>query len=108
MGRLKDFLIRALWQDPDYEVHQVSCPQITIEQIDPILHGRLMGQASAAGAEFSVGSKATINGLEFDWNYDGEAQILNVTCTKKPFYATCSEVESRIRELVAKAKGEIL
>ena len=104
--KVKDFLLRALWQDPNYEVHQVSCPEISLEEIDKDLYGRLLYEATAAGAEFD-GTKACIEGLEFDWNYDEATQTLNITCTKKPFYASCGVVESKIRELVEKAKGAI-
>jgi hypothetical protein len=106
MGRLKNFLLKSLWQDPNYEVDQVSCDEITIEDVDPILYAHLLTEATTAGAKFD-GTKASIQGLEFDWTYDEAAQVLHVTCTKKPFYATCSEVESRIKELVTKAKGAI-
>lgn len=103
---IKNFLLRALWQDPNYEVDQMSCPEITIESIDAGLYGRLLGEATTAGAKFE-GTKGEIAGCAFDWNYDEAAQTLNVTCTKKPFYASCTEVESRIRELVAKSKGAL-
>lgn len=106
MSNIKDDLLLALWQDPNYEVHQVSCQEITIEAIDHELYSRLLAEATAAGAHFD-GVKASINGLEFDWNYDAECQVLQVTCTRKPFYATCSDVESKIREMVAKSKGAI-
>jgi hypothetical protein len=106
MAKIKDFLNRALWQDPNYEVNQVACPEITIEEIDGDLYAKLLAEAGAAGAKFD-GSKASIEGLDFDWDYDIEAQVLHVTCTKKPFFIGCGQVESKIQELVAKAKGAI-
>jgi len=106
MKKIKDFLLRALWQDPNYEVDQVSCPEITIEEIPQDLYAKLLAEATAAGAIFE-GSFAKIEGLSFDWNYDPSAQVLHITCLKKPFFASCGVVESRIRELVAKAKGAI-
>jgi hypothetical protein len=106
MRKVKNFLLKALWQDPNYEIEQVSCAEITIESVDQGLYGKLLSEATEAGARFD-GARASIQGLEFDWNYDAEAQILHVTCTKKPFYASCGAVESRIRELVAKAKESI-
>jgi hypothetical protein len=105
-GSFKDELLRALWQDPNYEVHQMSCEEITIEAVDPGVHARLLSAATVAGAQFD-GTKATIHGLEFDWSYDAETQTLHVTCTKKPFWANCGEVESKVRELVKNAKGGI-
>jgi hypothetical protein len=106
MEDIKDILLTALWQDPNYEIHQVSCPEINLENIDPIFYGTLMRQTVAAGAQFN-GTKVSISGCEFDWNYDAETQTLHCTCTKKPWDATCGIVESRIRDLVAKARGAI-
>lgn len=81
----------------------MPCAEITIEQIPLDLYAKLLNEAAAAGATFT-GNKASISGLEFDWDYSESEQSLHVTCTKKPFYATCAEVESRIRELVEKAR----
>jgi hypothetical protein len=111
MGIFKRFFRSKLdevkdWQDPDREEEPMACQEITIEGVDTVLYGRLLSQATAAGAQFD-GIRASIESLEFDWNYDAAAQVLHVTCTKKPFYATCSEVESRIRDLAAKAKTAI-
>jgi hypothetical protein len=104
--RMKDLLLTELWQDPNYEIHQVPCPEIAIEDIDKTLYGNLLAEANAGNAKFD-GTKVSIAGCEFDWNYDAEARVLRITCVKKPFYATCATVESRIRELVAKAKESI-
>jgi hypothetical protein len=105
-GKIKRFLLKALWQDPNYEIDQVNCPEITIENIDSALYAKLLSGATSAGAQFD-GAKASIRGADFDWNYDQSAQILHITCTRKPFYATCAEVESRIRSLVDEAKGAL-
>jgi hypothetical protein len=104
--QIKDLVITSLWQDPDYEINQVNCPEITIADIDPIFHGSLMRQAVAGGAVFD-GAAVTIDGLIFDWNYDSEAQVLHITCTKKPFFIGCTQVEVKIRDLVAKSRGAI-
>jgi hypothetical protein len=107
---VKKWLKHELWknvtQDPQYEEVQVQCQEITFEDIDPLFYGALMRQCVAAGARFD-GVKASINGLEFDWNYDADAQVLHVTCTRKPFFVTCLEVESKIHEQMAQAKGAI-
>jgi hypothetical protein len=91
------------WENPDREEVPMPCAEITIEQIPLDLYAKLLNEATAAGATF-YGAKASFSNLEFDWDYDGVAQTLRITCTKKPFYATCGEVESRIRELAEKAK----
>lgn len=104
--KLKDLLLTELWEDPNYEIHQVSCQEITIEGIGKDFYGQLLAEASAANAKFE-GTKASIGGCDFNWNYDAETQILHVTCIRKPFYASCETVESKIRELVEKSKGAI-
>jgi hypothetical protein len=105
IGKIKQFL-RTVWQDPNYETDEMSCPEITIEGINEELYAKLLGQANAAGAKFD-GAKVTIHGLDFDWNYDSAASILHITCTWKPFYASCSMVEEKIRELVNRARTGI-
>jgi hypothetical protein len=104
--KIKDLLLTELWQDPNYEIHQIMCPEITIEGIGKGLYGQLLAEASAANAKFE-GTKASIGGCDFNWDYDAETQILHITCIKKPFYASCETVEARIRELVAKAKENV-
>jgi hypothetical protein len=91
------------WRDPDREENPMACPEIVIEQIPLDLYAKLLNEATAAGATF-YGTKASFQHLEFDWDYDQPSQTLRMTCTKKPFYATCGEVESRIRELAEKAR----
>lgn len=81
----------------------MPCAEITIEQIPLDLYAKLLNEATAAGAKFD-GTKATLDGIELDWNYSPEVQILRVSCTKKPFYVNCGTVESHIRGLVEKAK----
>jgi hypothetical protein len=103
---LKHLLWKYVTQDPQYEENQMPCPEITIPEISGDLYAKLLAQAEAAGAKFD-GAKVSILGLEFDWNYDLEAATLRVTCTKKPFYAGCGQVEAHIRELVEKAKQSI-
>ena len=104
---MKKWLRHLLWknvtQDPQYEEVQVACPEITIDGIDEDLYTKLLGEATAAGAQFS-GASATFRGCTFDWNYDPPTQTLHATCLKKPFYAGCDFIEKSIRDLVTKAK----
>ena len=95
------------WKNPDREENPMPCPEITFEGIDQALHDKLLAEANAGGVKFD-GDKATVSGMELDWNYDAESQVLTVTCTKKPFFITCERVQSTIEGLVAKAKGETL
>lgn len=104
--KLKDFLLKSLWQDPNYDIHQMACPEITLEEIPQDLYDKLLSEATTAGAVFA-GSKAHISGCEFDWEYDGPSATLHITCTKKPFFISCAQVEEKIRELVKGAKDVI-
>jgi hypothetical protein len=110
--KLKALLVKQVtddfkeWQDPQAEEIPMSCPEFTIESIDRELYARLLAECIAAGAKFD-GNKASISGCGFIWNYDVAAQVLHLTCTEKPFYAGCQAVESRIRELIEKAKASI-
>jgi hypothetical protein len=110
--KLKSLLVKEAradireWQDPQEEENPMSCQEITIEGIGKDFYGQLLAEASAAGGKFE-GTKASIGGCEFNWSYDAETQGLHITCIKKPFYASCDTVESKIRELVAKAKESV-
>ena len=59
---------------------------------------------AAAGAQFD-GDKATIDRIELDWQYDATSGIVDITCTKKPFCIGCGAIETKIRELIEKARG---
>jgi len=102
--RLRDGLKE--YRDPQGEDNPMACPEITIEGIDAALYAKLLAEATAAGAKFD-GSQATLGGLAFDWNYDGEANVLHATCLHHPFFATCGIIEEKIRELVEKSKGAL-
>lgn len=104
MNRARAILLRSLWTDPNYEVEQMSCPEIPITDISQALYATLLQDATSAGAVFD-GEKATIEGCEFIWNYDAPSQTLHITCTKKPMLATCGEVKTRILALVEKSKA---
>ena len=106
IGKLKRFLLKSLWQDPNYDIDQMACNEIIIAGIDEELYAKLLGEATAAGAQFS-GSVAMFRGCTFDWNYDVSNEELHVTCMKKPFYITCGVVEETIRDLALKAKGAL-
>lgn len=100
-------LFRWATEDRDYYGEdQMDCPEITIDGIDQALYAKLLVQATDAGARFD-GLKASISGIELQWNYDAEAQVLHVTCTKKPFYIGCGVIEHTIRDLADKAKGAL-
>jgi len=84
----------------------MNCPEIRIDEITPELYGRLLTEASSSGAKFD-GTKASIQGLEFNWTYDAVSLTLHITCIKKPFWASCEVVEMKIRELVRKSSEAI-
>jgi hypothetical protein len=104
--RIKDLLRQALWQDPDYPLRPVSCPELTFDGIEAPTHDKLLAQATSAGAKFD-GQAAEIAGLTFDWNYDAASSTLHVTCTKKPLLVSCGYVAEQITKLIAKAKDNL-
>ena len=89
----------------------MTCPEITIPNIPNDLYAKLLAEANAGGIGFNGSNRAQLhNGpisLEFDWNYDAQAEVLHVTCTRKPFIFTCDQIQERIIDLLAKAKGGI-
>jgi len=103
---LKHILWKYVTQDPQYEEVSMSCPEIRIEEVPQDLYDKLLQEATAAGAKFE-GTKAEIEGAQFDWSYDDISQTLHVTCLKKPFFISCDSIEQRIRELVLKAKDVV-
>jgi hypothetical protein len=104
--KLGNWLRNKLWRDDSvYRGDQMSCPQVTFVAISQDFYARLMDHAEKAGVTFE-GTKATVEGCEFDWNYDPVARVLHVTCTKKPFLISCDALRDRITELVAHARSE--
>ena len=95
------------WQDPQGDEDSMKpCQEVTIEGIDQALYDKLLAEATAAGASFYGGTVA-LKGCTFAWNYDAPSSTLHFTCLGRPFIFGCGEVESRIRELVAKARTAI-
>lgn len=102
--KIKALLNKDLWQDPNYEVTQVSCAPIVYNEVPQDLYDKLLAEAHASGVEFD-GNKVKTHGVELDWDYDPISESLAVTCTKKPFYITCEEVEGELNGLLAKARS---
>jgi hypothetical protein len=94
------------WEDPDREENPMPCPEIEIQGIDRELVGKFISQAISAGAEVD-GARVTLHGISLDWDYDEVSQTLHITALKHPFYFSCGEIDTKIRELVAKAKAGI-
>ena len=81
----------------------MACPEITVPQVDKVLHDKLLLDAEAAVSKFE-GTLVTLEGITLDWNYDAEAQVLHITATAKPFYIGCGQIQSKIQELITKAR----
>jgi hypothetical protein len=103
----KKLLLRCFLGDPlgyhDPGNDPMSCPAITTPNVDQALYDKLLAQATAAGVKFD-GTKASIDGVQLDWNYDAAAQALTVTCLEKPWYMSCGEIQKVIAELIHKAQ----
>lgn len=103
MNRLKRFLLKALWQDPQYEVGEVSCPTFLFDGIAPELYDKLLSEGNAAGVKFD-GNRVTFKGCTFNWDYDAEAHTVAVTCTNRPIYLGCSTIKEHLQKLVDSAR----
>lgn len=79
------------------------CDEVTLDGIDQALYDNLLAGATAAGAKFD-GTLVMLKGCKFNWNYDSASGTLHYICLDRPFFYTCGEVESHIRELVDKSK----
>lgn len=104
MKWLKHLLWKDVTQNPQYDEVQVPCPEITIAGVPQELYDKLLSEATAAGATFD-GNTADWHGCTLEWNYDSPSGTLSATCTKKPFYIACSQIEQGLRNEVVKAKA---
>ena len=103
---LGNWLRAKLWRDDsDYREDQMSCPQFTFVGINQQFYAHLMDHAEKSGVTFD-GTKASVEGCLFDWDYDATAQVLHVTCLKKPFLISCSALSDRITELIAHTRSQ--
>lgn len=84
----------------------MSCNEFIIEQVTKDRYAMLLAMASENGVAIS-GTQAMAHGCILTWNYYEASQSIHITCTEHPWYASCAEVESKIREIVAKAERGI-
>jgi hypothetical protein len=91
------------WNDPDGRKESMPCETITLEGVDTPLHDKLMMQAVAGGVAFH-GNRATLHGVTLEWLWDEESGNLHITPLEHPWYFSCSEIESKIQQIVANAK----
>lgn len=82
-----------------------SAPQV-FKGITSEQYSRMSSKARAAGIEMNgnsgTGSKM---GVVVAWNYIPETQELSIHCLKAPFFMSTSDVDARIRSLVAESAG---
>lgn len=81
----------------------MSCSAISFADVDDVLYARLLQQAVRAGAKFDSDAEHTmeIRGCVFTWERTGTT--LTIFCTKKPFFVSCDEVNSRLTDLINQA-----
>jgi hypothetical protein len=82
----------------------MACPSVSFTDVDDVLYARLLQQAVRAGAKFSQEDPQSmeISGCSISWTRTATTLIL--TCTKKPFFVSCDEVNSRLTDLINQAK----
>lgn len=83
----------------------MSCPEIEFAGIDKDLYDKLLAQAERSNVKID-GTRAELGKISLDWNYDAPSTTLRVTCTKKPWFMSCEQIENRIRGLIQQTKIE--
>lgn len=105
MSKVSDFFRKSFWQNPEYDMHQKPCPEVTTP-MEPALYQKLLSMAREAGVQI-VGNKATFRGCDFDWNYDTAEGIFHYTCTNRPFYISCELLQAEMAKLIEQARTGI-
>jgi len=61
----------------------------------------MQSKAGQLGVELSGDSgRASRQGFTFSWSYDESMQTLVIQCLEHPFFAPCSLVNAKLKELV--------
>lgn len=105
MSKVSDFFRKSFWQNPEYDMHQKPCPEVTTP-MEPALYQKLLSMAREAGVQI-VGNKATFRGCDFDWNYDTAEGIFHYTCTNRRFYISCELLQAEMAKLIEQARTGI-
>jgi YD repeat-containing protein len=81
-----------------------ACPALTY---GPVTRAAVVRLTAAALADYGVTIAAdagtvTQDGFSIQWSYDEASQVLTVTCTDSPWWASCDEIAGVISAEVGK------
>ena len=83
-----------------------SCAKQSFNNFTPAAWNCLVEKAAQYGVEISSNSgSAGASGFKLAWNYNPGASTLEIQCTDKPFFVSCSQVNSKINDVVEGCMG---
>jgi hypothetical protein len=82
----------------------MSCEAQVFKGIGAAQYAALIVKAKAAGIEIAgTSGHASKDGATVSWGYDIAAETLTLTCTGKPWWASCQAVSEELAKLVKEA-----
>ena len=79
----------------------MGCAAQIFQNVTPEAWSCITAKAAAEGFPItSPQGSHSAKGFTFDWSYDASAQTLSITCSSKPFYASCGAVNGKIHEII--------
>jgi hypothetical protein len=78
-----------------------ACAKQEFQGISPNVWTCIVAKAASFGITISGNSgEASKDGFTVTWNYDPNAQTLQLQCTDSPWWAPCSTINGKIHDLV--------
>jgi len=71
------------------------------------LNSAMHDQGTTGAGMNDLSGTASHSGATIDWSYDPPTQTLSITCTSKPWYASCDLVNGKLTELVESVTGTV-
>jgi hypothetical protein len=81
-----------------------ACPPVVFTNVDAKAWAELKAKVATFARDRDVempfeiadaGEKSML-GFTASWEYDAQARTLTITCTKRPFFLSCSKINSEI------------
>ncbi len=84
----------------------MACDKQTFLGVTPDAFNCLIAKATANGMPISGNSgQASEGGFTLAWNYNPEAQMLDIQCLESPFMAPCLMINGKIESMVRECTG---
>lgn len=81
-------------------------PRLTFFGITRAVFARLRKKATQNGISVVRPSgEAVKDGVKIEWNYDPDAERLEVACVKAPFWINAARINNRLRQEIEAALG---